>query len=266
MRNRHDRYARYGVVALAGVAVLGWVREPEKPFENPGGVSSAVGSGESRATFSPPPPPPAAVLAFEQLSGHHSVHPDNAGSTPESASFPTVLQPVESGSLKGDQQTSAVRRERALEIGGLHEGVHAAKGVAVNRSPELPKEASEDPEPIERAVGNVDPPQDDVVIADGRTQPVLGKKDRSTGLSAAIIVGATAAGAAIGAASGGRKGAAIGAITGGAGGYVYDRMTRRKGVAGVPTGTHSGADRQVDESKHDNASSLARRFGTPTFN
>jgi hypothetical protein len=208
------------------------------------------------------------VLAFEQLSGHHSVHPANAGSAPESASFATVLQPEEPGSLKGDQQTSAVRRtrERALEMSGLHEGVQAARDVAVNRSPDLPKEASEDPEPIERAVGHVDHPQDDVVIAGGRTQPVLGKKDRSTGRSAAIIVGAAAAGAAIGAASGGRKGAAIGAISAGAGGYVYDRMTRRKGVAGVPTGTNSGADRQVDESKHDNTSSLGRRFGTPTFN
>jgi hypothetical protein len=208
------------------------------------------------------------MLDFEQLPSDHAIHSDHVWRAPESASLPTVLEPVEPGSLKGDQQTSAVfkTRERAPAVGGRHEGTQAADNVAVNRSPEPPKEASGDPEVTEGAVGNVERSQDDVVVERGQTQPALGKKYRSTGRSAAIIVGAAAAGAAIGAASGGRKGAAIGAITAGAGGYVYDRMTRRKGLADVPTVTNSDADQQVDEPKYDNASSLARRFGTPTFN
>ncbi|MBI1896828.1 MAG: hypothetical protein HYS04_09895 [Acidobacteria bacterium] len=66
-------------------------------------------------------------------------------------------------------------------------------------------------------------------------------KERSTGKSVAIVAGSAAAGAAIGAAAGGGKGAAIGALAGGAGGYVYDRMTRRKHEEPENT-TYRGSD------------------------
>jgi hypothetical protein len=57
--------------------------------------------------------------------------------------------------------------------------------------------------------------------------PAAAIRKRSGTNSAAIIAGTAAAGAAIGGLTGGGKGAAIGAITGAAGGYVYDRMSRR---------------------------------------
>ena len=105
-----------------------------------------------------------------------------------------------------------------------------------------------------------------------QTQPVVGKKERSTARSAAIIVGTAVAGAAIGAAAGGGKGAAIGAISGSAGGYVYDRMTRRIGIAaGTPSvidkDSNSPSDDQLgDYYRYDREPSLSRRFGTPNFN
>jgi hypothetical protein len=73
-----------------------------------------------------------------------------------------------------------------------------------------------------------------------------------------IIAGAAAAGAAIGGLSGGGKGAAIGAVTAGAGGYVYDRMTRRRGVNGS-NGSLSSPDRD-DANDH-----FTSRFATPGF-
>jgi hypothetical protein len=77
MRNRHDRLAKYGVVALAGIAVLGWVREPEKHQSFKDSVSSP-GLGQSRPTFSPPPDT-AIARGFDELPGDSaSVHASNS--------------------------------------------------------------------------------------------------------------------------------------------------------------------------------------------
>ena len=66
--------------------------------------------------------------------------------------------------------------------------------------------------------------------ASGTHRPRAYVKKRSWKKSAAIIGGAAAGGAAIGALAGGGKGAAIGALAGGGGGLVYDRLTHKKTV------------------------------------
>lgn len=54
------------------------------------------------------------------------------------------------------------------------------------------------------------------------------RRTRSTKASVGIVAGSAAAGAAIGALTGGGKGAAIGALTGGGAGFLYDRLTRNR--------------------------------------
>ena len=175
---------------------------------------------------------------------------------------------IERAALGTDQQTSTRKRAPAPTNDGRHEGPTAVEAGAATRSEEPRQERPLEPEVTDRAVRNERPQDNGAVNSGGQTQPMVGKKERSTARSAAIIVGAAAAGAAIGAASGGGKGAAIGAISGGAGGYVYDRMTRRKAVPAMPTITnsHSDTDQSADGPRYDRAPSLALRFGTPTFN
>ena len=162
-------------------------------------------------------------------------------------------------------------REHAPIDSGRHEDPQpSAKPNAETRSRELGEERPLEPEGKDSAVRNPERSQDQDSDA-GNTaaknqQPKVSKKERSTARSAAIIIGAAAAGAAIGGAADGGKGAAIGAVSGGAGGYVYDRMTRRKDVSDVPPVNTSDTDQQSDGPTYDRAPSLARRFGTPTFN
>ena len=70
MGNRHDRLTKFGIVALAGIAVLGWVREPEKHQSSGSSVSatSPNGSAESRSTFYHPSAV-AGVAGINELPG-----------------------------------------------------------------------------------------------------------------------------------------------------------------------------------------------------
>ena len=277
MGNRHNRFTKYGIVALAGIAVLGWVREPEKHQPSGSSVSATypTGSLESRSTFYPP----SAVggVAGTELPG------DNPGSDASVASPPTI-EPTRRSPIAVDQRPSAVAETpvQAPVNSGRHEGPQPVEDGVVTRSRDPRQERPEVSGETERVVLRSERPNDDgapmprVDRSDdtrAQTAPVVGKKERSTARSAAIIVGTAVAGAAIGAATGRGKGAAIGAISGIAGGYVYDRMTRRTGVTvGGPgvidkdSNAPSDADQRRDYQRYDGGPSLARQFGTPTFN
>jgi Glycine zipper len=287
MGKRHDRLTKYGIVALAGIAVLGWVREPEKHQHSGSAVkatTSPTGTVEPRPTFYPP-------SAGARIAGLDELPGDNPGSAQASepvrkAHPPVTSAPENEGAKRSPievhQQPSTVVKPAAQAPvhSGRHEGPQVIEEGVVTRSREPQREHPEDPETTtERVVRSSDRPQNgggssgpqvnrtDDIRAQTQ-QPVVRKKERSTARSAAIMVGTAVAGAAIGAATGGGKGAAIGAISGGAGGYVYDRMTRRNGIPNGAPGVvdkDSPSDRQSDSQHYDLGPSLARRFGTPSF-
>jgi hypothetical protein len=281
MENR-QRLTKWGIVALAGVAVLGWVREPEKHHSSGYSVSatSPADSAQSRRTFYPPAEHPGLGRTGE-LPGYNP-GPVPAGDTPRATNSrgdftPTIIEDLKPSPAPGGHRNSPVVKtpQRSSANSGRHEDPQIAEDDVVTRSQEPQRERSED----RRIQGSEGPQIDGAPMpradrtddnARAQTQPVVGKKARSTARSTAIIVGTAVAGAAIGAVTGGGKGAAIGAISGSAGGYVYDRMTRH--IAGAPgvtdrgSNSRSDADQQADYQRYDRGSSLARRFGTPRFN
>lgn len=247
MTNRRARHTKYGIVALAVLAILGWIREPEK---HGSAGDSSVSAGE-RPTFSAPPSPADAIDQgkVDQSSGH-------AAQTGVAALERDSVSPVRRPSAavrrqirRGPVQSSVVKtRTEAPVDSGRHEGPELAeRSVTESTQVRTERAASEPPQDRREPAVNNTPDQ---------TQPVVRDKKRSTARSVAIIAGLAAAGAAIGGVADGGKGAAIGAITGGAGGYVYDRMTRR--VDDRPPVTDR--DDQISGDM-----STARLYGTPSF-
>jgi hypothetical protein len=281
MGNRDDRLTRYGIVALAGIAVLGWVREPERHQYPPSPISatSPNGSAESRRTFYPSAAPD--LSGTPELPGDNpeSAHVSDAARQRDSRedSSGTVSEPMKNHPVQSDRRSSPVvkTRESAPANTGRHEDPQTVSDDVISRSREPQKgrpevEVSERPQEASTPMPRADRTDND---NHAQNQPIVNnKKQRSAGRSAAIIVGTAVAGAAIGAATGGGKGAAIGAISGTAGGYVYDRMTRHNGgssgASGVPD-NHSNSqsdDQQGNYQPYDRGQSIARRFGTPGFN
>lgn len=260
MRNRHDRLTKCGIVALAGIAVLGWVREPEKHHfsESTIDATAAVGYSQSRATFVRPSAVTSVMGMAQPLADTHANGRTHDASSPvatppmvigripqRGAEAPVVISKKETPQALGDEVVNRSRKPREER---WEDRRASTQPVPPPEEPEVAPKST----PVPRAERRDD--------TDAQTRPVVDKKNRSTARSAAIIIGTTVAGAAIGAAAGGGKGAAIGAITGSAGGYVYDRMTRRNGTA-----SSSGVLSDIDQQGQDHEPSLARRFGTPGF-
>ena len=80
--NRHARLTKYGVFALAGIAVLGWVREPEKHLSSNDSDSATASSEQARAIF-PPVPDTAGVQGSSILPGDPVVIGNEAQFSPE---------------------------------------------------------------------------------------------------------------------------------------------------------------------------------------
>jgi hypothetical protein len=241
MRVSRDRLITIGIAALASVAVLGWIREPEK---------HRLPDRSERTTFQPPldttgPPvirelpgdpvqierPAPYVRRLPALSDHPTRQDTLA------VTLPRQTAPVEHDDrtrTRAEQRREDQIRTRAPE-------------------PEYRRESSNDGHEVDQAG----------VTPRVTSAPVAGEKERSVGRSAAIIAGAAAAGAAIAGLSSGGKGAAIGAVAGGAGGYVYDRMTRSRSA---PAAGPDVTDRDSSASSNGyNQVSTAQQFGTPRF-
>ena len=206
MGNQHDRLIKLGIVALAGIAVLGWVREPERhqSYESPVSAASPARS-ESRATFYPQAPesPVIGVMGTNDPESTHATDRVREPTFDHSAAI--VFERRRSSPVQSERPTSRVMKtpERPIANTGRHQDPQTVYPVAA-RSSEPKKEHSEDPgQGALTPVPSVDRTDD----THAQTQPVVGKKERSTAKSAAIIIGSAVAGAAIGAVAGGGKGA-----------------------------------------------------------
>jgi hypothetical protein len=229
MEHSHRRLHALGIVALAAIAILGWVREPERHRE----LESAA-----RVTFASP---------------RNSIDPLPLPEAPVRPELPVLAEAPKSSS-----RVPAVQRTPEPER------LSAASGV------ETAHPSASAPQDRERTVeddGKSGRPEPPTAPPPPQSPGTVRSKERSTARSAAIIAGAAAAGAAIGGLAGGGKGAAIGAIAGGAGGYLYDRRTRRRDASGIPTVAPPGSDNNDATERNDfRESRLAQRFGTPGFN
>lgn len=266
--NAHNRLTKYGIAGLAGIALLGWIREPERHF----GPTEAAG----RATFEYRPAAPVTEAPATEFSGNavpvETTRPAYESSPVLEEPRPASPAPVErryerhraaSGPVVRQQQPARTQRPQ----------VTPQPTQEPKRRAELPAH----PDARERSSRHDFPenrqPEDRIEQAEvRRAEPVIDHSTTSstvvrpsdrqrTGRQTAMIIGgATAAGAVIGAISGGGKGAAIGAITAGAGGYVYDRMTRNRGASRNSTGYPQGRDDDQDSDDR-----FVSRFATPGF-
>ena len=272
MKNERNRLTTFGIGALAAIAVLGWVRQPERhlPDESAG-----------RATFQLPA---GSVAAYPT--------PDFSGRAVASAptrSLPDDAPVMEAAPVYRERQQVQVRRESPVARQPQSTVRQSEAPVSAPAAVEQPREANERDttavrtRPVEqdrdtgnrdigsrdtehRDTGHRDTEQSDVRVADrsdSTAQAARGRiQQRSTKQTAMIIAGSAAAGALIGGLSGGGKGAAIGAAAGGAGGYVYDRVTRRGSDTSSPASTNSSRDDRGDIG-HQN--DFVTRYATPGF-
>jgi hypothetical protein len=278
MRHRSD-ITKYGIVALAGIAILGWIREPERH-----GSRDLIlhGSAQPRATFSPPPGAPDGGISVTGAPApdYATDYTTEAQTSLESRPVPVIPSGVQSGSGHAKRPPAVTKTpEPVAANGGRYEAVemHEHGSETRSREPDGARDAST------RAVESPSKTGDDGQLKTERSQTASDTtarsqtqsahtKQRSTARSAAIIAGSAAAGAAIGGITAGGKGVAIGAVSGGAGGYIYDRITRPKStsVPGMGAGSDSGrrsdaADYMEAEDAETRRPSLARRFGSPAF-
>jgi hypothetical protein len=255
MHNRQD-LTKYGIVALAALAILGWVREPERH----GSVDTPVVTPARHVIV------PEDETATPEVDHEQQPHTEEPAVPAEPV---TIRQRPRTAPVQAPAHAPVNRPVKTIPVtkagnapvapplatpapqqeSGRHVGVEEAR-----TRPEAKTERQPEPEPVREAT----------VIRPDRSASSVGlprQDQRSKRRSTVIIAGAGAAGAAIGAAAGGGKGAVIGAITGVAGGYVYDRMSRGSyrngGGSGHPTDSTTDSSDRPD---------LANRFGTPAFN
>jgi hypothetical protein len=108
--------------------------------------------------------------------------------------------------------------------------VYSASPFGSSLEPPVPQPAFTEPENTDRGVagGSRYESSADREYVNHRRRVIVKKRPLKHSLE--IIGGSAAGGALIGGLAGGGKGAGIGALVGGGGGFLYDRLTRKKKV------------------------------------
>ena len=241
MKTTKDRVTAAGIAALAGVAFLGWVWQPQ--------AVDRVTDDLPRATFQAPAP--AAEQSAVPASPGTAVAAPAPVTTPDVPEYSVASEPVQ------PRRTPKAVRKAAPAVRERSQPATVKSRIGVDaRHAEGPRAEAVVPAPVETVREHVTPeaPRADRAEAprvhetphataeerelradnrnadrhDVRPAVVVRQPRRSGKKSAMIIGGGAAAGAVIGAASGGGRGAAIGAAAGGVGGWIYDRLTKRK--------------------------------------
>ena len=240
MKTTKDRVTAAGIAALAGVAFLGWVRQPQ--------AVDRVSDDLPRATYQAPAP--AADQSSVPASPGTAVAAPAPVTTQDVPEYSVAAEPAQPRTSRPARKASPAVRERPQPatvksrsgVDARHvEGPRAdapvpapVEPVREHVTPEAPRaERAEAPRVHETPHANQEERE---LRADNRSADrhdvrpavVVRQPRRSGKKSAMIIGGGAAAGAVIGAASGGGRGAAMGAAAGGVGGWIYDRLTRRK--------------------------------------
>jgi hypothetical protein len=175
-------------VAIAGLAVAGWMRKNDQSSQYPL-VASPV---DPYATSNTP-------QNFQPGNAPQSFQPGNAPQNYQQQPLAAVSQPVYSsadGYYPSRMRPVYTRQQQP---------VYAQQPTYVEQS-----------EPGQRRVVNQ---QEYYTDTRGR------RRGRTKAHSVEIVAGTAAAGAVIGAIAGGGKGAAIGGLSGAGAGFVYDRLT-----------------------------------------
>ena len=253
MTNAQDRIAKLGIIGLAGIAILGWVRQPEMHTQP---------EPAQRAVFHAPQEIP------------RSVAPGPA--TPKMDQAPAVIveppvrrptrskhSPLHDQSLVMDPSSHDPVFQTTRAENSRHQSPIPEPQAERTRSREPQDEVATQAEPALKPQAQPSDQVPDTVANRAPQHPIVQDTRRSGTRSVAIIAGAAAAGAAIGAIAGHGKGAAIGAAAGAASGYVYDRTSRRNN----PNLSRSPNDQdQADDQSNNRPPLGVRRIGTPYFN
>jgi hypothetical protein len=273
MRNAQDRIAKLGIIGLAGIAILGWVRQPEVHTQSQPGARAVF---QAPQDISPPKTVTRPVPAFPQpddrpaATTEPSSRRDGRTETPPMRNQSVVTAPaaqhpvfetVRAENSRHEVPTPDAQAERTRSGESQRSREPQDNDTASQSSPAA--EAAEPPSQARPAQPSPD------LAANRAPQPIVQDTKPSGTRSVAIIGGAAAAGAAIGAIAGHGKGAAIGAAAGAASGYVYDRMSRRNSpnLSNNPNLPNSPSDQdRADTPPSSRPLMGARRIGTPYFN
>jgi hypothetical protein len=255
MRTQKDRLSAIGIVALAAIAVLGWIRQPvaieTREQRGPLTLDELTVTRKSRTAEIPE--------TMTTLPRWHDTRDEGSsirisepqGSLGRSASQSAAAVTAVPRAKTAAKAAQTSPRERAK----LAEPIRPDRGRPNLRDPDSPADREQRTVTRDRRedVEDLGKPSPSGVSS---TPSSKNSKMRTV----AIIAGSTAAGAVIGGLTGGGKGAAIGAGVGAAGGYIYDRV-RRDGddsynQNGGSTSTHGSGQPEND---------LVSRYGSPSF-